>query len=279
MDLPTQLLVAARLDLAEVRRSRWLLFAATVYALLAAGFILVGLRESTILGFGGMGRVLFSFCHALVVLLPLLALTATGQVVNRARDDGALEFVLGEPMSRGAWFVAVSMVRTVVLVAPLALLMLAMALYGRLAFGEAVPWSFVGRAVAVSSSLLIAFVGAGMAISTLVRDPARAMIWLLVVWAAGVALLDFGLVGLMLEWRVNPRVVFLLAAMNPVQAARMALLSGADHELSVLGPVGFYLGTRVGSAGLFALGVAWPAVLGALCWLAAFGSFRRGDLV
>ena len=80
----------ARLDWAEVQRTRWLAVCLTLYALLAALFVLVGLRESTVLGFSGAGRVLLSLCHGLILLLPLLALLVTGQVVNRARDGPRL---------------------------------------------------------------------------------------------------------------------------------------------------------------------------------------------
>ena len=84
---------------------------------------------------------------------------------------------------------------------------------------------------------------------------------------------------LMLRWRVNPRAVFVLAALNPVEGARLALLSGLTPELSTLGPVGFYLAYRVGPAALYALGVIWPALLGLASWTLALRRFRRGDLV
>ena len=67
--------------------------------------------------------------------------------------------------------------------------------------------------------------------------------------------------------------------MNPVQDARMALLSGLEPELSNLGPVGFYLANKVGGPTLYALGVAWPAFVGAVAWLFAFVRFRTSDLV
>ena len=55
----------AQLDLAEVLRSRWLLFCVVVYAVLAVVFLMVGMRESTVFGFTGTGRVLVSYVHAL----------------------------------------------------------------------------------------------------------------------------------------------------------------------------------------------------------------------
>lgn len=269
----------ARLEFAEVRRSRWLAFCVAVYAVLAAVFVLVGLRESTILGFTGMGRVLLGFCHALLLVLPLLALTATGQVINRARDDGTLELLFSHPVRRGVYFVAITLTRYLVLTVPLLVLMLGMALLGRFGFHDDVNWAFLLQALAISASLVAAYVGVGVAVSTLVRSQARAIIWLLLLWAFGAALLDFGLVALMLRWRLNAQTVFLIASLNPVQAARMALLAGASSELSVLGPVGFYLSTRVGAGGLFTLGLVWPAVVGISAWLVALRHFRRADIV
>jgi ABC-type transport system involved in multi-copper enzyme maturation permease subunit len=269
----------ARLELAEVLRSRWLVFSAVVYALLALFFILIGLRESSVLGFTGMGRVLLSFIHVLVLVLPLLALTATGQVVGQARDDGTLELLLSQPISRTAYLVAVTAVRYLVLVVPLVVLIGAMSLFATLALRQDISWAFVGRTLALSASLLWAFVGIGLGIATHVANRSRATIYLLFAWATAVALLDFALIGVMLQFRLNARAVFLLAALNPVQCVRMALLSGAEPELGVLGPVGFYLANRVGAPALFALGVVWPAVIGSAAWYVAARRFCTGDLV
>ncbi len=83
----------------------------------------------------------------------------------------------------------------------------------------------------------------------------------------------------MLQWRLNPQSVFALAALNPVQDARMALLATADPELSVLGPVGFFLANRLGGGFLLLLGLTWPTVLGLSCWALGYRRFRDSDLV
>lgn len=277
MTFAGQTWAVARLDLADVLRSRWLLFCVGVYAILAGVLVLVGLRESTLLGFTGVGRVLLAFSHALVVILPLLALTATGTVVGRARDDGSLELLLSQPLQRGAWLLGVTLTRFAVLFAPLAVIVVGMGLYGA-ARGHDLPWPFIGRVLAVSASLLWAFTGIGMAISVGVRSQPRAITYVILAWALAVALLDVGMIGLMLRWRLDPHAVFTLAALNPVQDARLALLSGLDHDLDTLGPVGFYLATHVGDGKVFALGLAWPALLGTLAWLGALAGLRRGDI-
>lgn len=269
----------ARLDFAEVMRSRWLLFAVVVYAIMAALFVFVAMKESSVMQFTGMSRVLLNFCHALVLLLPLLALTATGQVINQARDDGLLELLFAQPIPRASYFVAVSLTRFLTLLVPLGLLVVGLALYGRIAFEQPIEWGFVGRALLVSAALLWAFVGLGLAVSTMVRSQAKAVIYLLLIWALAVALLDFALVGLILQSHVNHQTIITLAAFNPVQAARMALLAAADPELSWLGPVGFYMANRLGQGALFAIGVIWPATLGCLAWGLALLRFRRGDVV
>jgi ABC-type transport system involved in multi-copper enzyme maturation permease subunit len=268
-----------RLELAEVLRSRWIVFCAAVYALLGVTFVLVGARESTVVGFTGMGRTLLSFTHVLVFLLPLLALTATGQVVNTAREEGALELLFGNPLRREEWFLGVTLVRVGVLAVPLLVAVPGLALVGWVAFREPVPWGWMLRALAVGTTLLACFVAIGLLVSTTVRSTSRALIVLLVVWCASVALIDFGLVGLMLQSHVEPRLVFLLAALNPVQGARMALLSAADAELATLGPVGFYLANHVGTFGLLLIGTLWPALLGAELWVVAATRFRRSDVV
>lgn len=274
-----ELAAVARLDLGEVLRSRWLVLCLLVYGLLGAIFVLVGLRESSVIGFTGVGRVLFSLCHALVLVLPLLALLATVQAVNRARDDGSLELFLSHPIGRGAYLTGVTSVRLAALAIPLLAVMLGLAAESALVQRQPVPWVFFGRALAVSVALLAAYVGVGLATSVLVRNPARAMTLVFGIWAASVALLDFGGIVLLLQWRVPARVVFLMAGANPVEMARLALLSSGDPTLATLGPVGFYLANQVGLQVLFALGVAWPALVGIGGWLLALRAFRRGDVV
>jgi len=279
MSLRAEIAVVARLDFAEVLRSRWLVFCLVVHAILAGTFVLVGLRESGVIGFTGMGRALMSWSHALLFLLPLLALSATGQVINSARDDGSLELLLSNPVSRLAYFVGTSLVRVLALVVPLLVAMPLMALVGAMAFHQDVPWGFLLRGMVVSTSLLLCFVAIGLCISTLVRNQSKALMLTILVWALGVALIDFGLVGLMLQWELPPSAVFALAALNPVQCARLALLSAAQPELSSFGPVGFFLANQIGPTGLLWIGIGWPLLLGATAWIWSLGAFRRRDLL
>ena len=67
--------------------------------------------------------------------------------------------------------------------------------------------------------------------------------------------------------------------LRTVEAARLALLSHLQPDLAGFGPVGFYLAQRVGGAGLFALGVAWPVAVGLGAFAVAYRGFRSADRV
>ena len=182
-------------------------------------------------------------------------------------------------MSRTGYFVGTSLVRLAALVLPLFVAMPLMGLIGSLAFGQDVPWSFLLRGMMVSAALLVCFVALGLCISTLVRNQAKALMLTILAWVLGIALLDFGLIGVMLQWNLPPSAVFALATLNPVQCARLALLSAAQPELSTFGPVGFFLANKVGSQWLLVIGIGWPLLLGITAWVWSLGAFRRRDLV
>lgn len=268
-----------RLDLADVRRSRWLGISTALYALIAAVFVFSGLRESAVLGFTGMGRVLMSVIHFLLLLLPLLALMLSGAAVGQSRQDGTLELLFSHPLGRDDYFLGITLVRYGALVVPLLSLMLILAFLGWAVFGDPIGWAALLRELAICGTLIWCFVGLGFAVSVSVRNSAKAAIYLLLVWVSAVALLDFAVIGLMLEWRLNALSVFFLAALNPVEAARMGLLSAADPTLANLGPVGFYLSTRVGPGALLVLGILWPLASGTAAWFYARREFCGGDLI
>lgn len=273
-----QIRAVARLDLAEVLRSRWLAMSAAGYALLAIVMIAVGQREAPLLGFTGSSRVVFSLAHALVLVVPLIALTATAPAIGRARDDGSLELLFAQPLSRTSYLIAITLVRGLAIVVPIALVLVAVAVWGTLAYGQSVPWAYLGRALAIIAVLAWAFTGIGMLVSTVVRHPVRMLTCIVVIWAAAVVLVDAALIGVLLHWRLEPHVVFGLAAINPVEDARLALLSGVEPDLATLGPVGFRLAQQVGDGGLYLLGIAAPLAWGTLAWLIALLHFRRADI-
>lgn len=270
--------VLLRLELADALRSRWMAFTASVYTLIFGVFLWLGFRESAVLGFTGLSRVVLNLVNAVVLVLPLVALIATGQSVVRSRTSGFFELILTQPCRRRDWLRAAVCARLLVVVAPLMVLLLGMLAVG-VAQGDPLMPALVARTLAVTFALSFACVGLGFWLSSVARTSERATVYVLLAWLIGSALHDFALIGVLLQFRLTPQVVFSLAALNPVEAARLALLSGIDPELSVLGPVGFWLANTLGSARTLALGVAWPLLFGWLALLGAARRFEKDDLV
>lgn len=268
-----------KVHLADIRRGRWLIISTVLYAVLFGIFILVGFEESSILGFTGLSRVLINFSHAIVVVLPLLALAMTVQTVPNDRENGTLEALMSHPIRRSQYFGGMVVSRCLALVVPLAAALLAVGLVGNLGFGQDVPWAYLGTTLGAASTLIFASVGIGTVISVVAKNRTRALIYGLVAWTAGIALLDFALIGLMLQWRIEPGTVFVLAGVNPVQTARFVLLTSIETDLNVLGPVGYFMVNKIGAEWVRLIGVAWPLCFGGLSTWFAWESFRRSDIV
>jgi ABC-2 type transport system permease protein len=266
------------LEVADALRSRWLPFATLSYLAVFGLFGWLGLRESSVLGFTGMSRVVLNAANAIVIVLPLVALVATSQTVVRARQSGYFELFLAQPCERRDWFAAALLARSGVLFLPLAVL-LGLVAGAAAVLGEPPFSALVLRTAAVTLALLFAYASFGLLVSTLVRSPERAVVLALLIWLWGAALHDFALIGLLLELRLEPRAVFLLTASNPVEAARLALLTGVDPDLSVLGPVGFWIANTLGPRATLSVGIAWPFLLGSAALGAALRRLNRADLV
>jgi len=267
-----------RLEMADALRSRWVLFTAAAYVVVFGAFVWLGLRESRVLGFTGLSRVVLNVSNAVVIVLPLVALVSTNQGIVRARATGLFELLLAQPVARADWLFAAVTSRLLVIVGPL-LVLLAGTLAAGWTSGEQSLAPLVGRTLLVVSSLSFAFVGIGFFVSSAARTTERATVYALVAWLGASVLHDFGLIGALLRWRLSAEAVFILAAVNPVEASRIAILSGVDPELSVLGPVGFWLANTLGPRLALAVGVGWPLLLGGVALLLARRNLDRSDLV
>ena len=250
-----------------------------MYASIFSLFVWLGLRESSVLGFTGLSRVVLNVSNAVVLAVPLVALVATSQTVVRARQSGFFELMLSQPMRRADWFTGIAASRFVVVVGPLLLLLLVALVFGEVSGeNDAALVPMVLRSLAVTAALAWAFIGIGFWISARARTPERATVMALVAWLAASALHDFALVGALLRWKLASAVVFALAASNPVESARIAILGGVDPDLSVLGPVGFWLANTLGPRITLAVGVGWPALLGTFALWRARSHLERSDL-
>lgn len=268
-----------RLELADALRSKWAAFTATLYLMLTLAFVWLGLNESTVLGFTGLSRVLLNVTSAIVVVCPLVVLIGTHSAVVKARTSGFCELMLTLPVARSTWYHALLASRMIILVGPFLVILLACAIAAAFGRGDEGLAMVAARSLLICASLVFSFVGIGLLISSLARTTERAMVWALIAFVVTSALHDLLLITVLLRTALPPQLVFSLAAINPSEAARIGILTSVDAELSVLGPVGFWLANAFGPTASFALAVGWPAALGAVTSALGLWRTKQMDLV
>ncbi|HEX6241324.1 MAG TPA: ABC transporter permease subunit [Polyangiales bacterium] len=268
-----------RLELSDALRAKWVALTFALYAGLGAAFVWLGLRESSVLGFTGLSRALLNLTSALIVVCPLLVLIGTHGALVRARSSGFCELMLTQPVPRWVWFSAVLAARVLVLAGPFLLLACCAGVASFSLGGEAGVWMMALKSLGVCVALIVGFVGIGLSISAATNTTERAMVWALVAFVVTSALHDVLLISVLLRTSLPPQLVFALASLNPSEAARVGILASADPELSVLGPVGFWLANALGPSLALGAAMAWPALLGVLTAGFALWRIQRADLV
>ena len=259
-------------------RARWFLAALGLAASLVGFFVLVATRESAVIGFTGFGRVMGGVVQASLVFVPLLALTSTTQAVTAAKQAGVLEWYLSYPNGRNRCFLAMFLPRLAAVAAPVAGAVLLLGLAAAV-MRQPVSFPLLATFLALLVGQAVCFSAVGMWVSTVSRTTEQALLTSLVLWMAAVALVDFVVLGLMLRWELPPALVFLLAGVNPVQAARIGILATVDPELGVLGPVGTWAVTTLGTGPTIAWGLTWPFLVGGVALAAAHRRFQLTDVL
>jgi ABC-type transport system involved in multi-copper enzyme maturation permease subunit len=267
-----------RLEIAGVRRARWFVAALALAGGLVGFFVLVATRESAVIGFTGFGRVMGGVVQASLLFLPLLALASTTQAVTSARQTGVLEWYLSYPNGRERCFWALFLPRCAAVIGPVAasVALLGLAAWG---LGESVPPALLAAFLALLVGQGACFSALGIWVSALSRTTEQALLRGLLLWMAAVALVDFVVLGLLLRWELPPAAIFALAGLNPVQAGRIGILAAIDPELGVLGPVGTWAVTTLGTGATIAWGLTWPFLLGGAALFGARRTFLRSDVL
>jgi ABC-2 type transport system permease protein len=90
--------------------------------------------------------------------------------------------------------------------------------------------------------------------------------------------LDLILLGIMIQGHVAPEVAVTVALANPLQVFRTAALAMFDPQLIVLGPSAYVILDLFGTTGYQIYALLYPLLIGSLCALAGYLTFRRSDL-
>jgi Cu-processing system permease protein len=190
-------------------------------------------------GVSGFGRTSAGLVNLVILVVPLMALTAGAATIASDKERGMLAYLLAQPVSR-----------TEILLGKYLGLASALSLCVSLGFGlcaavlvrktGVVDAKLFGALVLLTFLLSLGTLGVGVLISVLAHKGSVAtgtavFTWLLLVFAS-----DLGMMAGTLAWRLRVEKLFALTLLNPCQVFKMWCLYAVDASLDVLGPAGAY---------------------------------------
>lgn len=258
----------ARREFRDALSSRWFVLYTIAFTVLAIAVSFISLSGVGSHGFAGFGRTAAGLLNLIMIVVPLMALTAGAGAIAGERERGTLLYLLAQPVSR-----------TQVLLGKLVGLSAALLCSLLIGFGVSagvLAWRAGGVGVG-SYAMLVAFTAmlalsmlcVGLLISVLSRRTAVSTGLALFTWLGLVFLSDLGLMAGTILFKLRVQEVFALGVLNPLQAFKMGVIVNMNASLDVLGPAGVYASQTFGNALPWILAsvlVAWTLVplLGAI---------------
>lgn len=272
------LLLIAYLDLKESIRANWFIVYSLVFGGLIALFFIAGITESQVMGFSGLSRLLLMYIQVTIVILPIFILITTVRSISGDRDSHILEYMLSFPISLKQYYWGKVFGRFITVFLPVFMAMVFAILYG-IFKGADVPWAifflYTGLLFAMSS----AFLGIAFFISSIVKSSEMALGISFFVWIFLLAFIDIALISLMMQERMSTGLIIGIALVNPMEIFRVAAISLFDPELTVMGPVAFYILDMMSQKMFVFVSIVYPVLLGLLFAFLGFRIFAKKDLV
>ncbi len=272
------LLLIVYLDLKESIRAQWFIIYSLVFGGLIALFFIAGITESQVMGFSGLSRLLLMYIQITIIILPIFILITTVRSISGDRDSHILEYMLSFPISLAQYYWGKVFGRFITVFLPVFMAMVFAIIYGSFK-GANVPWDIFFLYTGLLFSLSSVFLGIAFFISSIVKSSEMALGISFFVWIFLLAFIDIALISLMLQNRMNEELIIALALINPMELFRVAAISLFDPELTVMGPVAFYILDRLSQSMFVLLAIVYPLVLGMLFAFFGYSVFKNKDLV
>jgi len=272
------LLLIAYLDLKESIRAKWFVVYSLVFGGLIALFFIAGVTESQVMGFSGLSRLLLMYIQITIVILPIFILVTTVRSISGDRDSHVLEYMLSFPISLKQYYWGKVIGRFVTVFLPVFFAMVIAVIYGAVK-GAAIPWDifflYTGLLFAMSS----AFLGIAFFISSFVKSSEVALGLSFFIWIFLLAFIDIALISLMMQERMSSGLIIFISLINPMEIFRVAAISLFDPELTVMGPVAFYILDSMSQTVFVLVSIFYPLFLGLIFAFLGYKIFEKKDLV
>ncbi len=232
-------------ELRNALKSRWFILYTLAFAVLGLGVSYVSAVGAGGAGLAGFGRTTAGLINLVLLVVPLMALTAGAGAIASDRERGMLAYLLAQPVSRGEVIVGKYLGLAGALLACLSLGL----------GGCAVVLAVVGEATRPASILWLAGLSFGLAlgmlslgflVSVLARSTSVAMGTAIFVWLSLAFVTDLGLMAGAMALRLRVEELFALSLLNPLQVFKMWSLHAVEATLDVLGPAGLFANEEYG---------------------------------
>ncbi len=274
---PANIATIARRELREAVRSRWFVLYTIAFAGLGLGVSFVSAAGSGSMGLSGFGRTTAGLINLVLLVVPLMGLTAGAGSIASDRERGMLTYLLSQPVARMevilGKYVGLAAALLACICLGLGLCAGIMAWQGQSSDPASLVWLAALTFVLALGMLSVGFLVSVMARKASVAVGTAVFLWLTLVFATDLALMA-GTIALKL--RIED--LFSLCLLNPLQVFKMWSLHAAEASLDVLGPAGLYASEEFGGRLHLIFGIALGAwvVLPLALAAAVFG--RRSPL-
>lgn len=256
--LARNVMTIAGRELRDAVRARWFVLYTLAFAGLGLAISLVSATATGGSGLASFGRTTAGMINLVLLVVPLMALTAGAGAIASDRERGMLQYLLAQPVSRLEVLLGKYL--------GLAGALLACICLGLGACAGVLAWKGMGTNPAavlwlagLSFGLALAMLSCGVLISTVAGRASVAVGTAVFAWLTLVFVSDLGLMAGAMALRMRIEQLFALSLINPLQVFKMWSLHAADASLDVLGPAGLYATEEYGN---------WLHVLFAGCLLA-----------
>ncbi len=268
----------AYLDLKESIRAKWFLVYSLVFGGLIALFFIAGVTQSQVMGFSGLSRLLLMYIQVTIIILPIFILITTVRSISADRDNHILEYMLSFPISLKTYYWGKILGRFITVFLPVFLAMVLAVVYG-VSIGADIPWDIFLLYTGLLFSLSSAFLGIAFFISAFVKSSEVSLGIAFFVWIFLLAFIDIALISIMLQNRFDDGLIISISLINPMEIFRVAAISLFDPELTVMGPIAFYILDTINQTFFVLLSIIYPTILGFLFAYLGYVTFKKKDLV
>jgi len=272
------LLLVAKLDIKESIKSKWFFIYSIVFGGLMALFFITGITNAVVMGFSGLSRILLIYMQVTIIILPIFILTTTVKSIAGDKESNILEYMLSFPISLKDYYWGKMLGRFLTVFLPVVIALFLGVVWG-IFKGGALPYNMLMLYSALLFGLSFSFLGIAFFISSIVKSHDVAIGASFVVWIVMLAFIDVALIGLMLQDRISDNLIISISLLNPMEVFRVGAISLFDPELTVIGPVAYYLLDNFGHTAFVAYAVTYPVIIGILFALFGFISFKKKDIL